>query len=81
MLLNMTPMIDVIFLLLIFFICTASFQRIEQLLSANLALPGTSRTETLDERPKTVDVARIRITYDRQTFYTVEQSQCGSLDE
>ncbi|HBT76453.1 MAG TPA: hypothetical protein DEB39_05910, partial [Planctomycetaceae bacterium] len=35
----------------------------------------------LDERPKTVDVARIRITYDRQTFYTVEQAQCGSLDE
>ena len=39
----MTPMIDVIFLLLIFFLCTASFQVIlspEQILPTKLSLPG-----------------------------------------
>ena len=37
----MTPMIDVIFLLLIFFVCTASFQAPEQILPTNLRLPGS----------------------------------------
>lgn len=36
----MTPMIDVIFLLLIFFVCTASFQAVEETLPTNLQLPG-----------------------------------------
>ena len=36
----MTPMIDVIFLLLIFFVCTASFRPPEQILPTRLSLPG-----------------------------------------
>ena len=36
----MTPMIDVIFLLLIFFVCTASFTPPEEILSTHLLLPG-----------------------------------------
>jgi biopolymer transport protein ExbD len=39
---NMTPMIDVVFLLLIFFICTASFQIVEELLPTNLLVEGTT---------------------------------------
>ena len=38
----MTPMIDVVFLLLIFFICTASFQIVEELLPTNLLVQGTT---------------------------------------
>ena len=41
---TMTPMIDVVFLLLIFFICTASFQIVEQNLPSRIQLelpPGT----------------------------------------
>jgi biopolymer transport protein ExbD len=38
---KMTPMIDVIFLLLIFFVCTASFRPAEEILPTNLSLPGT----------------------------------------
>jgi len=38
---KMTPMIDVIFLLLIFFVCTASFQLPEESLPAQLVLPGS----------------------------------------
>lgn len=37
---NMTPMIDVVFQLLIFFICTANFQVLEELLPSNLLGPG-----------------------------------------
>lgn len=36
---KMTPMIDVIFLLLIFFVCTASFQPPEETLPTRLSLP------------------------------------------
>ncbi|MBN1589384.1 MAG: biopolymer transporter ExbD [Pirellulales bacterium] len=41
---RMTPMIDVIFLLLIFFVCTASFQAVEEILPTNLQLPGAVET-------------------------------------
>ncbi len=37
----MTPMIDVIFLLLIFFVCTASFRPPEEILPTRFSLPGT----------------------------------------
>ena len=36
----MTPMIDVVFQLMIFFICTASFQAAEELLPSNVAISG-----------------------------------------
>jgi len=41
----MTPMIDVVFLLLIFFLCTASFQIAEDLLPTNLLASGGSSDE------------------------------------
>ncbi len=42
---KMTPMIDVIFLLLIFFVCTASFQFPETILPTRLSMPGTVGAE------------------------------------
>ncbi len=42
---KMTPMIDVIFLLLIFFVCTASFRAPEEVLPTRLSLPGADRSE------------------------------------
>jgi biopolymer transport protein ExbD len=47
---KMTPMIDVIFLLLIFFVCTASFQAVEEVLPTNLSLPGTVESSVQVER-------------------------------
>ena len=41
---SMTPMIDVVFLLLIFFVCTASFQIAEAILPSPLALQGSAST-------------------------------------
>ena len=40
----MTPMIDVIFNLLIFFVCTVSFQPPELLLPTNLSMAGSGAT-------------------------------------
>ena len=42
---QMTPMIDVIFLLLIFFVCTAGFQRIENILPTHMTLPGQVQSD------------------------------------
>ncbi len=42
---SMTPMIDVVFLLLIFFVCTASFQIAEAVLPSPLATGGTTAVE------------------------------------
>ena len=38
----MTPMIDVVFLLLIFFVCTASFQIAEQILPSSILASGST---------------------------------------
>src|ERR1700749_3619174 len=44
---KMTPMIDVVFQLLIFFVCTVSFQALEEILPADLKAAGgvASKTE------------------------------------
>ena len=52
----MTPMIDVVFLLLVFFLCTATFERPEEDLAASLSVDAsatgvgepTTPRETLD---------------------------------
>ncbi len=49
---KMTPMIDVVFLLLIFFVCTASFQIPEEILPAGLvALSGSSVDVEIELEP------------------------------
>ena len=50
--LNMTSMIDVIFLLLIFFVFTANFDELERLLPMNLTLHGTTAEEEKIELPE-----------------------------
>ena len=53
----MTPMIDVVFLLLIFFVCTASFQIAEEILPAGLLALGGSAVD-VDIQPE-VDLERV----------------------
>lgn len=50
--LNMTSMIDVIFLLLIFFVFTANFDELERLLPLNLSQPGTTVQEKKIDLPE-----------------------------
>ena len=58
----MTPMIDVIFLLLIFFVCTAGFQAVEEVLPTNLALPGSVDTAVeIDPLEEDLDEITVKI--------------------
>ena len=77
--LKMTPMIDVIFLLLIFFVCTANFKPLESVLPTNMSLTGSSAVEVVLPKPENLDVARIVLTWDGQPAWTVEGNRCGSL--
>jgi biopolymer transport protein ExbD len=52
---NMTPMIDVVFLLLIFFVCTASFQLAEQILPAHLARSGSVAAQRQSDPPEELE--------------------------
>jgi biopolymer transport protein ExbD len=62
--LKMMPMIDVIFLLLIFFVCTANLRRVEEALPTNLSLPGSlSEIVPRDMLEEDLDEARIQIAY------------------
>ncbi|MDR0704353.1 MAG: biopolymer transporter ExbD [Planctomycetaceae bacterium] len=79
--LKMTPMIDVIFLLLVFFVCTANFMPLEGILPTNMSLSGNSVVEIVLPKPETLDVARILLTFDGSPHWQVEGNQCHSLRE
>jgi len=62
---KMTPMIDVIFLLLIFFICTASFQAPEEILPSRLLLPGAvSSNVEVDPELQDLDELIVEVVWD-----------------
>lgn len=48
----MTPMIDVVFLLLIFFVCTASFQIAEEVLPSQLLAAGAGAETEAEPEPE-----------------------------
>jgi biopolymer transport protein ExbD len=65
----MTPMIDVVFLLLVFFVWTASFQIVEQILPSEMSeLIGSDSAENVEPPPpKDFDDIVVRIGWDGQT--------------
>ena len=79
--LSMTSMIDVIFLLLIFFVCTANFERLEALLATELASSGvTGGVAVTPPELLNLDHARISISYENgQPAWQVEGHNCRSL--
>ena len=79
----MTPMIDVIFLLLVFFVCTASFQAVEQILPTNLSLPGSlESTEPVDPDMLDLDEVVIRLGWeDSRPTWRIEDRRFSSLAE
>ena len=81
--LQMTSMIDVIFLLLIFFIFTANFDKLEKLLPTNLFLPGRGqRVEKKSLEEKILGDIRIRILMENNTlFWLVNNRRCDSFSE
>lgn len=59
--LRMTAMIDIVFQLLIFFVCTASFQTPEELLPTHLLAQGMGQTATAPRDP--IEPVTIELSY------------------
>jgi biopolymer transport protein ExbD len=81
---KMTPMIDVVFLLLVFFVWTASFQIVEQILPSNLSVAaGTEPTDATEPPPvKDFPDVVIRVTWNgRQPSWQVNGIPLANLDE
>ena len=77
---QMTSMIDVVFLLLIFFVCTASFQLPEEILPTNLLMQGS--VSDAAEVPPEKDVEPIVVRVIRRegaTTWNINQRQLTNL--
>lgn len=79
--LKMTPMIDVIFLLLVFFVCTANFKPPEQILPMETVLPGSVIAEIVLPDPVNLDVVLVQIFFDKQPHWQIEGNRCSALGE
>jgi len=80
----MTPMIDVVFLLLIFFVWTLSFQAIERLLPSQLSQEVGKLPADLQQLDPRLDFERIVIRLTgaaQQPTYQVNQQVLASLEE
>ena len=78
----MTPMIDVVFLLLIFFVCTASFQIAESILPAGLVPLGGSTADVEFEPEPDLERVIVKITYrDGDVAWLVNERPYESLAE
>ena len=78
----MTPMIDVVFLLLIFFVCTASFQISENILPSKLLTSGSSPTEIQIETDPPLENIIVRLTLQNgQPSWRVNDRACATLQE
>jgi biopolymer transport protein ExbD len=82
---TMTPMIDVVFLLLIFFLWSASFQIVEQLLPTSLsAVSGSAPSDPQDPPPPEQDFDQVvvRIVWlDGQVGWTMNDAPIADLQQ
>ena len=78
---KMTPMIDVVFLLLVFFVWTASFGIAERLLPSNLAnLSGTAENSETDPKMLDFDVVVVKLELrGEQPAWTINDREQESL--
>ena len=77
----MTAMIDVMFLLLIFFICTTHINPLEETLPMDMTLPGSVVAEVALPDPTDLDIVLIQISFDRVPYWQIEGNRCSSLHE
>ncbi|MCA9240587.1 MAG: biopolymer transporter ExbD [Planctomycetales bacterium] len=77
---SMTPMIDVVFLLLIFFVCTASFQPVETLLPGDLLISGAGLSAPVEPTPKLERIVlRANQRPDGAAQWSVNETPCEDL--
>ncbi len=82
---KMTPMIDVVFLLLVFFVWTASFQIVELVLPSHLSEVAGSLPANPDEPPpveEDFDKVVLRVRWaGGQPFWRINQMEVSSLQQ
>lgn len=80
---KMTPMIDVIFLLLTFFICTTSFRAAEEALPTNLLAAGTGRVELPpDPELEELEEVVVRVLWEEQRpRWEINEQKLGALSD
>jgi biopolymer transport protein ExbD len=80
---KMTPMIDVVFQLLIFFVCTVSFQALEEQLPANLQATGTgTAAPALDAEMAELEEVLVKlIARDGRVEWTINDRPYATFDE
>src|SRR5262245_60316237 len=81
---QMTPMIDVVFQLLIFFVCTVSFQQQEQALLATPKVSAAAGGGAAEQPvpPELEDLRQVEVKLarqDGQTAWTVNGDDCANL--
>jgi len=77
-------MIDVVFQLLIFFICTASFQAAEELLPATLSAPSTSgaTVEPIDPKLEELEPIVIKVLAEEgRVYWRIGEALCRRMEE
>ncbi|MEM9411776.1 MAG: biopolymer transporter ExbD [Planctomycetota bacterium] len=80
----MTPMIDVVFLLLVFFVWTASFQIVEQILPSEMSSQMGSEPVELKDPPPELDYENVvvRINWDGQNVvWELNEQPIESLEQ
>ncbi|MCE9604275.1 MAG: biopolymer transporter ExbD [Planctomycetia bacterium] len=83
---QMTPMIDVVFQLLIFFVCTVSFQKQEQSLPATPRMSASAGGGKVADRPppELEDLQQVELSLSRRggaTEWNVNKDVCRTLAE
>jgi biopolymer transport protein ExbD len=79
---TMTPMIDVIFQLMIFFVCTASFQAVEMILPTDLSLPGSVDAAVAVDPPLDLDEIVVKIEWrENRPAWRINQRDYSGLQE
>ena len=81
--LNLTSMIDVIFLLLIFFVCTASFDKPEKNLPTKIASQGPAQTRRRPQEERDLEDIVVQINADPSSGvqYAIDGKNYASLRE
>ena len=78
----MTPMIDVVFLLLIFFVCTASFQAPEDILPSQLEAGATGGPPPIEQADPLLERIVVEIsTSGGRLYHRVNQRLANSREE
>ncbi|QDU54336.1 ExbD/TolR family protein [Aeoliella mucimassa] len=78
--LSMTAMIDVVFLLLIFFVCTASFQAVEMVLPSSLLVSSSATVDVPIEPPEDLERIVVVVAGDASRVrWLVNDQPCDSI--